>query len=230
MGARRRRRSASGEAGWTARLLDASKPDVGVQRLGEDEDRLRSGDGNRQDSARLHGRRGSRSVAERAVLGVRRISRLPASVQRRRGSWKIGPADREGEWLAARGHEAGGDQRVKYHGDQQNAGHELAPAAIEESRAHVLQEGCRLFRESIRSDTRPRVAGTLPRATALPDRCVPRALDAIASQRARYSHPYVNRLAGPRSAAFLQAACVAPCEPRRTVAGVPRHATWSTSP
>src|SRR2546421_285646 len=94
---------------------------------------------NRQDSARLHGRRGGRSVAERAVLGVRRISRLPAGVQRRRGSWKIGPADREGEWLAARGHEAGGDQRVKYHGDQQNAGHELAPAAIEESRAHVLQ-------------------------------------------------------------------------------------------
>src|SRR2546430_17710457 len=156
MGARRRRRSASGEAGWTARLLDANQPDVEVQRLGEDEDRLRSGDGNRQDSDGLHGRRGSRSVAERAVLGVRRISRLPASVQRRRGSWKIGPADREGEWLAARGHEAGGDQRVKYHGDQQNAGHELAPAAIEESRAHVLQEGCRLFRESISVQTRAR--------------------------------------------------------------------------
>src|SRR5205823_6787254 len=50
MGARRRRRSASGEAGWTARLLDANEPDVEVERLGEDEDRLRSGDGNRQDS------------------------------------------------------------------------------------------------------------------------------------------------------------------------------------
>src|SRR2546429_1232627 len=156
MGARRRRRSASGEAGWTARLVDANQPDVEVQRLGEDEDRLRSGDGNRQDSARLHGRRGSRSVAERAVLGVRRIPRLPASVQRRRGSWKLGPADREGEWRAARGHEAGGDQRVEHHGDQQNAGHELAPTAIEESRAHVLQEGCRLFRRSLSVQTHAR--------------------------------------------------------------------------
>src|SRR5947207_8419912 len=224
MGAGRRRRSASGEAGWTARLLDANGPDVEVQRLGADEDRLHSGDGNRQDPARLHGRPRGRSVAERAVLGVRRISRLPAGVQRRRGSWKIGPADREGEWLAARGHEAGGDQRVKYHGDQQNAGHELAPAAIEESRAHVLQQRAAAFFGSLSVQTRARESRAPYRELLhYPTAAYP-ARSARSPRSERLGVATLMSIDWPDQGAprsFRRvAACAAPCARRRTVAGV----------
>ena len=83
----------SGEAGWTARLLDANEPYVDEQRLRE-EDRLDNGDWSRQHPSHFHSGPGSRGVAERAVLDVRRISRVSARVLRRRGSWKIGPANR----------------------------------------------------------------------------------------------------------------------------------------
>src|SRR6266446_6808626 len=77
----------SGEAGWTARLLDSNEPYVDEQRLRE-EDRLDNGDWSRQHPSHFHSGPGSRVVAERAVLDVRRISRVSARVLRRRGSWK----------------------------------------------------------------------------------------------------------------------------------------------
>src|SRR4029077_15970981 len=170
----------SGEAGWTARLLDANECYVDTQRLREEEDRLGSRDWGRQDPGDLGCRPGTRRVAERAVLDVSRISRMPVRVARRRGNRQIAPADREGKSLSARGQEAGRNQPTQHPGDQQGAGHELAPTAIEQSRAHGVCLGAGVYLVNHVPATRrhptARYCNTRPSV-----RCAARALRKIAS-------------------------------------------------
>src|SRR5882762_5681466 len=85
-----------------------------------------------------------------------------------------------------------------------------------------------LVPEFIGSAMVPRLAGTLPQGTAIPDRAddapPARALRKLASGG---RHPYVNRSADPRKErgrVRRVGACVAPCARKRTVAGVRRHA------